>query len=103
MAFWTKTPENPEEHARRQIQALGKALVKSTKQVDKSYPNSQASARIQQEYQRKVAKVLAEQRKYEGELADARFRQYEKQFKKQLGSDDFRCGTHGFKDFKDFF
>jgi hypothetical protein len=94
MAFWRNIPKNPEEHARKQIRELGKALVKSTKQVDKSYPNYQASARIQQEYQRKVAKVLAEQRKYEGELADARLRQYEKQLKKQLGF-DFRCGTHG--------
>lgn len=58
MAFWSKPPKTPEEHARKQIRDLGKALVKSVKQVDKSYPNQAASARIQQEYQRKVAEVL---------------------------------------------
>jgi DNA-binding transcriptional regulator GbsR (MarR family) len=95
MAFWQHIPKNPQEHAQKQIQELSNALVKSVKQVERSYPNSQASARIQQEYQRKVAKVLAEQRKYERALADARSKQYRKERKKLLGSDDFRCGTFG--------
>jgi hypothetical protein len=92
MAFWQKTPTNPEENARKQLQALGAAVVKSTKQVDRSYPNSHASARIQQEYQSKVAKIFAEQRKYERALADARHRQYEKESRKRLGF-DYHCDT----------
>jgi hypothetical protein len=69
---------------------LGKALVKSTKQVDTSYPNSPASVRIQQEYQRKVAKVLAEQRTYEKKLAEAEAKQLERHFE---------CVVYPFKDY----
>jgi hypothetical protein len=95
MAFWQKIPKNPEEHAQQQLRELGKALVKSTNQVDRSYPNSHASARIQQEYRRKVAKVLAEQRKYEQKLSEARTKQIWKEWKR-LGIEP--CDTFRLRD-----
>jgi hypothetical protein len=95
MAFWQKIPENPEEHAKQQIRELGKALVKSTNQVDKSYPNYQASVRIQQEFRGKVGKVLAKQRIYEQKLWEAEDKRLHKRIKKEwkrLGIEP--CGTH---------
>jgi hypothetical protein len=58
MAFWNNRSKAPDERARQQIRDLSKALVKSVRQVDKSYPNQAASDRIQQQYQRQVAEVL---------------------------------------------
>jgi hypothetical protein len=58
MAFWHNRPKTPEDRAKQQIQDLRKALVSSAKQVDKSYPNQEKSARILQEYQSQVAEVL---------------------------------------------
>jgi hypothetical protein len=74
MAIFRKKQQSPANQTHKQIRELGGALQKTVKQLDRSYPSSEKSARIQQEFEHRLAAatrphpLVAELRKCNAEL-----------------------------------
>jgi hypothetical protein len=58
MPDWRYRKTAPEKRAKQQIRDLGKAVRKTVKELDKSYPNGNRSDRILRAHRQRVAEIV---------------------------------------------
>jgi hypothetical protein len=63
MPDWRYRKTAPEKRAKQQIRDLGKAVRKTVKELDKSYPNSNRSDRILRAHRQRVAEIVQRERR----------------------------------------